>query len=78
MTTPAHGWACVTGDVIHVRTVSPTRRAAIVNFLVTERSMAIYAFHTDGDIELWWRKYHGRSEVVEVAISVAPQKGELT
>jgi hypothetical protein len=76
MTTPTHGWACVTGDLILVKTVSPTRRAAIVNFLVTERSMMIYAHHTDDDIARAWAKYHGRSEVVEVTISVAPQKEE--
>lgn len=38
--------------------------------LVAERSMMIYAHHTDGDIEGWWRKYHGRSEVVEVTVAV--------
>ena len=71
----AHGWAVITGDTIHVKTVSPTRRAAIVNFLVTDRSMAIYSQHTDADIETWWKKYHGRAEVVEVTIAVAEKEG---
>ena len=69
----ARGWAVITGDQIHIRTVSPTRRGAIVNFLVTDRSMAIYSQHTDADIEAWWKKYHSRSEVVEVTIAVAKQ-----
>ena len=38
--------------------------------------MMIYAHHTDDDIARAWAKYHGRSEVVEVTISVAPQKEE--
>jgi len=72
----AHGWAVITGDTIHVRTVSPTRRAAIVNFLVTERSMAIHYTHTDSQIEDWWSRYHGRAEAVEVTVAVAEKDSE--
>ena len=64
----ATGWAVAEHDKILVKTVSPTRRAAIVNFLVVERSMAILNHHSDHDIERWWTKYGGRAEVIEVDI----------
>lgn len=53
----AEGWAVTTsnGD-IEVSTVSPTRRAAIVNWLVVACSIMIRNSHSDADIEEIWRK----------------------
>lgn len=79
MTAPARGWAAIENDKISVKTVSPTRRAAIVNFLVVHRSLAITFHHSDAQIEEWWEKHHGRAQMVEVEIGVtrAPMDDEL-
>lgn len=50
----AHGWAVVRKGFIDVRTVADTRRAAIVNWLVTEAGTMITNMHSDEDIEAIW------------------------
>lgn len=50
-------WAVVdkrTGTIL-VKTVSDSRRAAIVNWLVAEAGIMIYNSTTDAEIEAYWR-----------------------
>ena len=66
------GYAVITNDKIDVRTVSLTRRAAIVNWLVVEGGRMVYSSTTDEDIEKMWIELHGTSQVVAVEIGLAP------
>lgn len=52
----AAGWAVVDGERLDVRTVSPTRRAAIVNWLVTTAQENVYAWETDERIDARWER----------------------
>lgn len=73
----AEGWAVVSDKGIAVRTISDTRRAAIVNWLVTARSMMVASFDTDETIEAWWQQMRGDTRVVQVTIRApAPPAGK--
>lgn len=61
----AEGWAVIDGSGINVRTVSDSRRAAIVNWLVTNGYM-ILAHHTDEEIERLWEQAGGGGLHVKV------------
>jgi hypothetical protein len=50
----AEGYAIVEDGKIDVRTVSPTRRTAIINFLVVSRHCIIRNDHSDEYIERVW------------------------
>lgn len=67
------GWAVIDGHEIDVRTVSPTRRAAIVNWLVLSGKMMLAHF-SDESIEMIWRDNRGSAQVSEVTIQSS--KGE--
>jgi hypothetical protein len=71
----APGWAIETvcGDLL-VRTVSDSRRAAIVNYLVTEHRVALTIFDTDENIEEMWRHYGRHAECRQVSISSIPSQ----
>lgn len=64
------GWAVVAmnGD-IYIKTVSDTRRAAIINWLGTEKRVMVANYHTDDDIEQMWRAYGQYAEVEPVIVS---------
>lgn len=64
------GWAVISGRIL-VKTISDTRRAAIVNYLVAERGIAITNTWTDEDIEQCWRHWGGRRQCRQVRIRVA-------
>lgn len=64
----ARGWAVVDGGEIVVESVSPTRRAAIVNWLFTARRVLITVIHTAEEIEQEWAAFRGGAEVVQVGI----------
>ena len=50
------GWAVVAnGARIFVKTVSETRRAAIINYLVVEHEQLITIYHSDQQIEALWK-----------------------
>jgi hypothetical protein len=67
---PVIGWAVIEFNKIKIRTVSDTRRAAIVNFLVTERRVMILNDMTDEFIERMWSDYAGKdAEVSFVTIT---------
>lgn len=55
MTKAAEGWAVVSNGKINVRTVNPTRRGALVNWLVVEGKVMVYASDSDVTIENAWR-----------------------
>lgn len=67
-----NGWAVVDNDQINVRTVSPTRRAAIINWLVFEQGHRIYVSTPDDLIELAWEMAKGSATVHEVVIGYDP------
>ena len=51
------GWAVTVDDKIDMRTVGPTRRAAIINWMVSERGELITSFSTDRSIDMKWSRY---------------------
>jgi hypothetical protein len=56
--TEAVGWAVVaSGARIFVKTVSETRRAAIINYLVVEHGQLITIYHSDQQIEALWKRF---------------------
>ena len=68
----AKGWAVIDGHLINVRTVSPTRLAAITNWLVVERNQFITNDTPNERIELAWLAAKGSATVHEVFISCDP------
>lgn len=65
----AFGWAVIENGKIAVNTVSDTRRAVIVNWLVTTAGVLVLASWTDEHIETLWWKLHGEAQVEQVTIS---------
>ncbi len=70
MAEPAKGWAVAEDGVFDIRSVSPTRRAALVNWLHVN-VVPIPAAARDDEIEAAWRaiKRVRKIEVFEVWIS---------
>ena len=50
----ADGWAVIWDDRIIVRSVSDTRRSAIVNWLVVVCGILVTNFTRDDEIECYW------------------------
>lgn len=71
------GWAVVSGRVL-INTVSETRRAAIVNYLVTKHGTRITNAWTDEDIERCWVHWGAHSQCRRVRISVDVGSGKVT
>jgi hypothetical protein len=67
----AEGWAIIENGRINVRTVSPTRRAAIVNFLVVERGILVMDSATDEQIEQKWKQMRSQAVVTEIVVTEA-------
>ena len=65
----AKGWAVIEYGEINVRSISPTRRAAIVNWLCTEASAVLSNAATDIEIEELWATKRGTAVVGKVMIS---------
>ena len=71
-----HGeaWAVVDNrGRILVRTVSDTRRSAIINYLCTEAGMLATKFANDTQIEQAWEAKRGHADVMPVAINTLTQ-----
>lgn len=67
----ARGWAVVAGDgKVFVKTISDTRRAAIVNYLCVEHRVLLTSLHGDEDIEELWAHYGSLVFVREVVITI--------
>lgn len=64
----AKGFAIKEHGEILVATLSATRKAAIINFLVTQRMCMIFEHNTDGEIEAMWQSMKIKAECVEVLI----------
>jgi hypothetical protein len=64
------GWGVVGPAGLNVRTISDTRRAAIVNWLVTDAHILLLQSHTDDDIERLWNEYREDATVERVKIAV--------
>lgn len=69
MPAPVKGWAVHDANGINVRSVSPTRIAAIINYLCTDRGLPMLNTATTKDIEKAWALYRRDAEVIEVDIS---------
>ena len=69
----SNGWAVIKESII-VNTVSSTRRAAIVNWLVASGRMTVMATVTDDMIEQAWRILKGDASVVEVDITITSEE----
>jgi hypothetical protein len=67
----AEAYAVVAASgAIMVRTVSPHRRGALVNWLSAVPRIAIFESASDADIEEVWREHCGRSTVQRVRVTV--------
>jgi hypothetical protein len=62
-----HGWAVISGRRILVKTVSDTRRAALVNWLIAEKVVFVDSTWTDERIENEW---HERSSPQDICTTV--------
>lgn len=70
----AQGYAIVRDGNIDVRTVSPHRRAAMVNFLGGKLGVAAMSiFKSDDDIEAMWADHRAGADVVRVTIESEPE-----
>ena len=65
----AKGWAVVDANGINVRTISNTRRAAIVNWLLVDKQIMATRIASDQDIEAAWEQHHGEAYAIEVIIT---------
>jgi hypothetical protein len=54
---PAVGWAVVFFGEMDVRTISPTRRAAIINWIVSRGGKWVSNNTTDDEIESMWKAF---------------------
>jgi hypothetical protein len=55
---------------IDIRTVGPTRRSAITNWLVVTAGVMVYRHHNDQQIELLWNGTRGKDhDVIEVDVT---------
>lgn len=64
----ATGWAVIDRDLISVRSISETRRGAIVNFLIVNRRAVVLDWMTDGMIEELWQTHRHGAEAMQVLI----------
>lgn len=65
------GWAVVERGEVNIRTVSDTRRAAIVNWLVVDRRVLVTTAMADHQIERLWQDMAGLAECMTVEVRVA-------
>ncbi len=68
--TEAVGWAVLApGGRLFVNSVSETRRASVINWLVTEKLQSITMYHTDDQIESMWKHFGAYVDCRQVTIS---------
>ncbi len=65
----ALGYAVIEHDIMLVTSVSDTRRAAIVNFLVVARGLMMTNSVSDEKIEALWKRVRLEAEVIPVKIT---------
>lgn len=66
------GWGVIDADGLNIRTVSDTRRAAIVNWLVVQLGIVPLRDETDDEIESKWTRFSGDAMVRPVRCYVQP------
>ena len=68
------GWAVIDEDGINIKTVSDTRRAAIVNWLCVKWGLLATTLTTDAAIERAWkaRSGDGEAKALEVSVYASP------
>ena len=64
------GFGVVDVDGLDMRTVSPTRRAAIVNWLVVSANRVVSIYTSDQQIDALWDAHRGDAMVVPVRVYV--------
>lgn len=66
----AYGWAIIDNGEINVATISPTRRGALVNWLVVRANVFVRHDHTYAQIESMWdeRRFDAKARVTDVQI----------
>lgn len=70
------GWAIMDSrGRILIRTVSDTRRAAIINWLCTEAGLMATRFAFDEQIEQAWTAKRGNAEAVAVTVALSSAIG---
>jgi hypothetical protein len=72
----AGAWAVIDakGEIV-VRTISDTRRAAIINWLCVEAGVLATQFAFDAQIEMMWEKLRGKAVAELVTVSRPPTTG---
>lgn len=68
---PDSGWAVVEDDTILINTVSETRRAAVVNFLIVNRRLPISTNAPDADIFSMFENVRHGAELTMVTVSIS-------
>lgn len=63
------GWGVVENDSIDMRTVGPTRRSAIVNWLWVH-GVHVTKQHTDQHIDAMWDAHHGDVRVRRLLVRI--------
>lgn len=74
MSERAEGYAVMREGKIDIRTVSPTRRAAIVNDLVVNCACPVFAKTTDAQIEDLWREHRGEGVTIKVYVLLSKER----
>lgn len=64
------GFGVVDHDGLKMRTVSDTRQAAIVNWLVTEANTVVRSYHGEEEINAMWDAKRGEAMVMPVRVYV--------
>lgn len=62
------GWAIRDARGVRIKTVSDTRRAAIINWLVTECQVLVTNLMPDDVIERAWETWRGEAQDINVRV----------
>lgn len=65
----ATAWGVIDHDGLNIKSISDTRRAAIINWLVTDAGQFISSSHDDGHINALWDAEKGEATVSPIVIS---------
>ena len=65
----ARGWAVSHKEQIHLHTVAPTRRAAIINWLTTFKDIMALAQCPDDVLEKLWDTLREDADLTEIVVT---------
>jgi hypothetical protein len=75
---PIIGWAVVDEDgLIDIRTVSGSRRAAVVNYLCVSCGVIVLHNASDQHIDDLWREHGGQARIISVAVKPAVTRDDF-